>query len=151
MLDKLRQWLNGADAGETPKRAGTDALQGAAALLLVEAASLDGSFDSAEEAAVHDALAHRFELSGQEVNALIAEAREKHEHSVEMSRTIRTLKDQLGRDDRIQVIEMLWEVAYADGVIHDYEANLVRRVTGLLHVPDTESGAARKRVEDRLA
>ena len=48
-------------------------------------------------------------------------------------------------------MEMLWEVAYADGELHDYEASLIRRVTGLLHVSDRDSGAARKRALDRLA
>ena len=45
---------------------------------------------------------------------------------------------------------MLWEVAYADGELHDYEANLMRRVTGLLFVSDQESGEARKRALERL-
>jgi len=40
---------------------------------------------------------------------------------------------------------MLWDVACADGEIHDYEANLVRRVAGLIHVSDRDSGQARKR------
>jgi uncharacterized tellurite resistance protein B-like protein len=48
------------------------------------------------------------------------------------------------------VIEMLWEVAYADGRLHDYEASLLRRVTGLLYVSDRDSGEARKRVLARL-
>jgi len=47
-------------------------------------------------------------------------------------------------------MEMLWEVAYADGVLHDYEASLMRRVTGLIYVTDQESGAARKRVMQKL-
>jgi len=150
MIDKLKNWLSGAESG-TPAEPETDELQAAAALLLVEAASLDGTFDGAEEAAVRDALSSRFELSGVEVDRLVEEARTAQEHSVEMSRTMRTLKDNLGRDDRIQILEMLWEVALADGVIHDYEANLVRRVTGMLHVPDKEAGAARQRAEDHLA
>jgi uncharacterized tellurite resistance protein B-like protein len=45
---------------------------------------------------------------------------------------------------------MMWEVAYADGALHDYEASLLRRVTGLLYVSDRESGEARKRVLARL-
>ena len=45
---------------------------------------------------------------------------------------------------------MMWEVAYADGVLHDFESNLIRRATGLLHVSDQESGDARKRVLERL-
>ena len=48
------------------------------------------------------------------------------------------------------MIEMLWDVACADGVIHDFEANLVRRVAGLIHVSDRDSGAARKRALARM-
>ena len=40
---------------------------------------------------------------------------------------------------------MLWQVVYADGTAHAYESNLVRRICGLLYVPDAQSGAARKR------
>jgi uncharacterized tellurite resistance protein B-like protein len=45
---------------------------------------------------------------------------------------------------------MLWQVAYADGVLHDYEANLMRRLAGLLYVSDQESGEARKRAQRAL-
>ncbi len=45
---------------------------------------------------------------------------------------------------------MLWDVAYADGELHDHEANLVRRVTGMLGVTDQDAGQARKRVLSRL-
>jgi uncharacterized tellurite resistance protein B-like protein len=47
------------------------------------------------------------------------------------------------------MIEMLWEVVYADGNVDHLEANLLRRVAGLLYVTDRESGEARKRVLDR--
>jgi hypothetical protein len=35
-------------------------------------------------------------------------------------------------------------------MLHDYEASLLRQITGLLYVTDQESGAARKRVRARL-
>ena len=41
---------------------------------------------------------------------------------------------------------MLWDVAYADGELHDLEASLLRRIGGLLYVSDRERGEARKRV-----
>jgi uncharacterized tellurite resistance protein B-like protein len=44
------------------------------------------------------------------------------------------------------MIEMLWEVVYADGELHSYEANLMRRLGGLLYVSERDRGAARKRV-----
>jgi uncharacterized tellurite resistance protein B-like protein len=48
------------------------------------------------------------------------------------------------------MIEMLWEVVYADGELHDLEASLLRRVGGLLYVSDRDRGAARMRVLNRL-
>jgi uncharacterized tellurite resistance protein B-like protein len=45
---------------------------------------------------------------------------------------------------------MLWEVAYADGVLDEYEDSLLRRVGGLIYVPDRERGMARQRVLRRL-
>ena len=53
-------------------------------------------------------------------------------------------------EERIELIEMIWEVVYADGELHDYEANLLRRLGGLLYVSDRERGDARKRVLARL-
>jgi len=62
----------------------------------------------------------------------------------------KAIKDRLEPEERGSIMEMLWEVAYADGELHDFEANLARRVAGLLFVSDRESGDARKRVLARL-
>ena len=60
------------------------------------------------------------------------------------------VKDGFDQEERIRLIEMLWEVAYADGELHDYEASLMRRITGLLYISDRDSGEARQRVLARL-
>ncbi len=45
---------------------------------------------------------------------------------------------------------MLWELVYEAGTLHDLEASLLRRISGLIYVPDRESGAARKRALRKL-
>ena len=60
------------------------------------------------------------------------------------------INDHYDHADRLAVMEMLWEVVYADGRLHAYEANLIRRVGGLLHITDRERGEARKRVLARV-
>ena len=45
---------------------------------------------------------------------------------------------------------MMWEVAFADGIIHDFEENLIRRVAGLIYVSDRDRGEAKKRVRARF-
>ena len=46
---------------------------------------------------------------------------------------------------RVSVIEMLWEIILSDGKVDEYEANLIWRICGLLHVSGTESSMAKKR------
>ena len=58
--------------------------------------------------------------------------------------------DRFSFEERVELMEMLWQVAYADGELDDFEANLLRRVAGLIHVSDRDSGAARKRAMARL-
>lgn len=123
----------------------------AAAALLIEAARLDGKFDPKERARVAAVLQTRFTLDAAEVSSLIDAAATVVDDSVEIYGFTREIKQNFDHDERVKLIEMLWEVAYADGELHPYEANLLRRVSGLLYVTDQESGAARKRVISRMS
>lgn len=151
MITRIKALLFG-EGGASSEKAGSDAdeLTLATTALLVEAASLDGTFDDDERATILELLEHRFGLDRAEADELVAEATAKIEDSVEIYGFTRTIKDRYGPEDRVRMIEMLWEVAYADGVLHDFEANLVRRVAGLIYVPDRDAGEARKRVLERL-
>ena len=60
------------------------------------------------------------------------------------------IKDRYTPEERIGMIEMLWQVAFADGNVDMYESNLIRRVAGLIYVSDIERGRAKKRVQARL-
>jgi uncharacterized tellurite resistance protein B-like protein len=127
----------------------TDA-QVAAAALMVEAARLDGTFGEAERRRIRTLLEERFALPPVLAGQLLAQAERTATESVAWQGFTQAIKEALDQESRIGVIEMLWEVAYADGVLHDYEASLLRRVTGLLYVSDRDSGAARLRVLAKL-
>lgn len=149
MIERPRRMLAGRPGEATPS--GAERLHLAAAALLVEAALVDGAIDAAERAAIARVLAGRFALSAAEAADLLAEAEAGADGAVGLYRPVSAIRDALAADERVAVVEMLWEVVYADAVLHDYEANLLRRVAGLLHVGDAESGAVRKRVLARLA
>ncbi len=148
MLESLRKILFG-EADADPEAAARDEIQLAAALLLAEAASMDGTIDDAERRRIRQLLGARFELSPADAEALMHHAEAKREDRVELYGPSRVLKDAFDYDQRVDLLEMLWDVVYADGVIHDYESNLMRRLSGLLYVDDQDSGAARKRVLER--
>jgi len=148
MLESLRKILfgNGDAEGEPSAR---DEIQVAAALLLTEAASMDGTIDDAERQRIRQLLGARFDLSPADAEALMHEAEAERKDRVELYGPSRVLKDAFDYEQRVDLLEMLWDVVYADGVIHDYESNLMRRLSGLLYVDDQDSGAARKRVLER--
>ena len=128
---------------------GPDALQLAAAALLVEAARMDDDYNATERALIASLLRERFDLDDDDTEALVAAADAATEDLVEVYGFARRVKDAFTPEERVRMIEMLWEVVYADGEVHDHEANLLRRVAGLIYVSDRESGDARKRVLDR--
>lgn len=152
MLDRIRAMFVGDD-DETVLADGhhtADALQIAAAVLLVSAARMDDSVDTAELERIERLLVDRFALTPTEAESLAALAEREAHGASDYWRYARLVKDGFSPDERVEMIEMLWEVAYADGEVHHQEANLVRRVAGLIYVPDRDSGAARKRVAARI-
>ena len=62
----------------------------------------------------------------------------------------RVIKNRFDEAERIEMIEMLWEVAFADGHADEFEHNLIQRVAGLIYVSDRDRGITRKRVMARL-
>lgn len=149
MLERLKRILSPAP-GATAAGHSFEERQLAAAALMVEAASMDSTFDTAERAKIAELLRTRFQLAAEEAADLLDTAERRAGESVEWQGFTSAIKQGFDHAERIAVIEMLWEVAYADGRLHDYEASLLRRITGLLYVSDRESGEARKRVLARL-
>lgn len=122
----------------------------ASAALLVEAAFMDGNLDEHEKETISNLLVDRFHLSEEEAEELFARALSAQEDATHLMRFTRTVKDNYSQAERINLIEMMWEVAFADGIIHDFEENLIRRVAGLIYVSDRDRGEAKKRVQARI-
>ena len=150
MINRIKKLFSGVDAASAATQEGVEAHALAAAVLMVEAARLDGDFDLSERQSIRALVTGHFGLDEEEADALINEAESVHDDANHLVRFTRTIKDSYPPEERIAIIEMLWEVVYADGVLHDYEANLLRRIGGLIYVSDRDRGAARKRVMKRL-
>jgi uncharacterized tellurite resistance protein B-like protein len=137
-------------SGDSVASARPDQLQIAVAALLVHAARMDDTFDVAERQIIERLLAARFTLAPEAVQRLLAAAERRAEDSSQLYPFIRLAVERLDEAERVRLIEMMWEVAYADGVLDPDEDALLRRVAGLLYVSDQDRGEARKRVLRRL-
>jgi len=122
----------------------------ATAALLIEAALSDNDYQDVEREAIISVLISHYKISDADARELIGEAEKAQAESEQLFYFTRTVKDSFPIETRVKMIEMLWEVAYADGVLSIFEANLVRRVAGLIYVSDRERGDAKKTVIARL-
>jgi len=149
MLNRIKAWLD-AGTTESPSHRGRErSAQLAAAALLVEAAREDGEVSDEELVLIRTLLAERFGLSSGEARALAEEGEAAQARSTGLFRFTRASVDAMDEGERERLVEMMWDVIYADDVVHDFEANLMRRICGLLHVSDRASGEARNRARQR--
>ncbi|SPJ24789.1 TerB family tellurite resistance protein [Palleronia abyssalis] len=121
----------------------------ALAALLVRLARADDVYESAEKDRIDRSLATRYGLSQSEARALRSEAELVETEAPDTVRFTRAIKDGVPYDDRIGVIEALWDVVLADGHRDEEEDSLMRMIAPMLGVNDRDSNMARRRVEDR--
>ena len=129
---------------------GNSRMQLAAAALLIEAAYMDEQFDESERAVISDLVRRRFDLQLADSERLLFEAESAVAKSQQLYEFTRAVNDRFTPEQRIELMEMLWEVVYADGRVHDFEVSLLRRLGGLLYVSDQDRALARQRVVQRL-
>ena len=150
MLKRLATFFSPEGAAVTSAADDPDVrLRLAAAALLVEAAIIDGQFHEKERVAIETVLSERFGLEADETEELMAEAEIEVAESAQIFRFTRVIAETLDNYERVAVIEMLWDVVFADGRIDDYEAALARRVAGLLQISDRDHAEARRRARER--
>jgi uncharacterized tellurite resistance protein B-like protein len=148
MIDQLLDLLSGR---REPQLQRQDDIRLSVAALLVEAARMDSVFGTEERGAIETLLAEKFHLEPQAVDSLIEDAQRKVEYSAQYFPFTREICTRFSREERIEVIEMLWTVAYADGVLDPEEDMLIRQIAGLIHVPDRERMLARQNALAKLA
>lgn len=113
--------------------------------LLVRIARSDGSYDPAEIDRIDRIVAARYGLSPFEASRLRGEAEALEAEAPDTVRFTRAIKDAVPYDERLGVVESLWQVVLADGERAQEEDALLRLVASLLGVSDVDSALSRQR------
>ena len=113
--------------------------------LLIEACKVDGTVSDDEIEKITNLLINKFHLEPTKAKNALNFVLEKANEKVEIFSDIKVILDTMDHEERIKVIEMLWGVVLADGKIDDYESNLMRKISSLLHVSSFETAEAKKR------
>ena len=119
------------------------ALQLACAVLLVEVMRAEPDLKAEERTAVMSALRRKFTLAPDELDRLVELADEKARSANDFFAFTSTLNDRLDHGQKVHVVELMWQVAYADGNVDASENHLISKVAGLLHVTHGEYIAAK--------
>ena len=147
MFDSLRKLISEiGEGGKHPGRFEDDDYRLAAAALLVHAASIDGNVSDIERAKLHGVIKQRFSLDDTATDELVAEATAADQQAIDLYRFTARLNRSLDEPARARVVEMMWQIVYADDIVTEFEDNLIWRAADLLGVSRDERIELRERV-----
>lgn len=145
MLNAIREFFDqhvaaGATGGDDRRT-----IEVATAALLIETVRLDGEIDASERAAAHRAVRSKFGLGEAEAATLIRLAEEEARDATGYYQFTSLINKQFSAEQKERVIELMWQVAYADAELSAHEQHVVRKIADLLHVPHRAYIAAKLR------
>lgn len=123
-------------------------LRVATAVLLVEVVRADFTVQTAEKARLRQLLERQFSLPEDELDALLDEAESDADHLVSIQHITRLLNENYDHAMKVRVVEMMWQLVYADGYKDHYEEHLIRQVAELLYLSHAEFIQARHKAEE---
>ncbi len=126
------------------------ALRISTATLLIEVCRADFEEQESELDRMRHLMAQQFSLNETELDELMLQARESADKLVGLQQITRLLNEQFDASMKIRVVEMMWQVVYADGDKHHYEEHLIRQVSELLYVPHSRFIQARHKAEESI-
>lgn len=130
LLDKLKTLF-----GETPAADNTPPLALAEAALLLELSLADSEQDPRELEKLRQLLVQGFGVDTVQLDNLIEEASSAQRDSASLYPFTQELRERLSGDERAELVEAMWDMAFADGQIDKHEEQLIRKVADLLYVP----------------
>ena len=138
----------------TSKDSGEEEYKGediqAVIVLLLEACQIDGETDKVEIEYVTNLLINKFNFTQSEAEENINKTLKNNAERIEIFSQIKIILNEMDHNERIEVIEMMWGVILSDGVVDDFEANLMRRMNGLLYISGIESAEAKERASNQF-
>ena len=117
------------------------------AALLIHAAKMDENYTDAEKDIIKKALINLNKINANEADDLIKRAEKKENESNQIVEFTREIK-KYSMEYRLKIIEVIWKIVYSDGISDSYETSLIRRICGLLYIPDKENGIIKTKVQN---
>ena len=102
--------------------------------LLLEMSNIDGEFSALERESIISILKRNFDLSDEHATTLLEASNEELKGSIDIWQFTNLINQNYSIEDKIRVVEMVWDVVYADGKLDKHEDYLVHKLATLLRL-----------------
>ncbi|MFQ5691563.1 MAG: TerB family tellurite resistance protein [Nitrospinota bacterium] len=151
MLESLKKVFVGAGGARPPKGGGgKEDLRVATCALLLEAALANDEMSADEFQKIVEVLKDRFGLTDPAVNDLVETAKEEHARSTDLWSFAQQVNQALTREQKFEVMEMVWRVIYADGTMDQFEDYVAQRLHRLLRIDHKTFIALKLKVKSEM-
>ncbi len=151
MFDGIRSFIAELLGSDGPRMFDENDYRMAAAAVLVHVADADGAIDARERARLRAMLSERFDLSPGDAARLIAQAEVSEAEAVDLDRFVAVLSRALDDSGRLKLVEMAWDLVYADGASLEVEDSAVARIAQMLGVSEGDLATLRRMGQPGLA
>lgn len=149
MFDRLGKFLQGLAGDEEKPEFTRDDPRVAATALFFHVIDADGVIEASERNKIAQLVQKSYSLNERQLAELLDVGEQAEDESIDFYAFTSVLKRSLDAEQRVQFIELLWELVYADGVKHELEESVVGRVAELLGVSDRDRVIMRLQAETR--
>jgi len=153
MIDRFKKFF-GIDTQDRPDKAGqlqTHDIHVATCALLLEMAHIDGEFSETEREHIIEILKSEYGLSVEDSLALMEAAAEEITKSIDLWQFTNLINKNYTEEEKIRIIEIIWRVVYADGILEKYEDYLVHQLGKLLRLTHSQLIEAKLRTKESFS
>ena len=145
MIDAISQFFRDRLQVQKNSDSAEDAARLAAAALLFEAAMSDYDLGEEERTTIQQLVREQFDLDDTDASVLATLAQQQVRESVGLHGFTSLINQHWSEKDRLNLVEQMWRVVYADGRLDDHELHLMRKIQRLLHIPQKDFVSAKLR------
>ena len=153
MISAIRKFFekNIKSSPDASERLSEHSLQLATASLLIEMMRADSEISDEEKTAITKIISSKFTLSDKEISDLITLAEEEIFRATGYFEFTSLINKGFSYEEKVQVVEHLWEVAFSDTSLDKHEEYMVRKIAGLIYVSHKDFINAKLRVKKKLS
>jgi uncharacterized tellurite resistance protein B-like protein len=134
MLEKIKSLFFKTSEEKTAEVQVAQTIDKTCASLIIEVALADKVFDESEINLLKNMLLETYSLKLDDANELIANAEKTVNESTSLYGYTREVNDNFDYQSKLDLLDQLWRMAFADGNIDKYEEHVVRKISDLIHI-----------------